>query len=575
MLTTYQRKFDKIQTLLVNRNYQLTKLQLKSTGAISYFPNPQLQRMMVPSGQTDQNFTFCGTFLRSNKIGATTIFVDRLPALNHPSNLIHKGQSYKSLDSSSTTVSLAYPLNSNTAEKDQLFLDSSVISVMGTYPPGAEAIVVKSKQPILLGDQLLVSDGLNSQDVVVLNVNNPNLEEWDIQLDKPVTFGLTDGNEVVLQMSSACVWLDVPIQNLSYLAVPVATHIADDKALIVTFVRLKSGNKVVNYYYTLEQNTVILGAIPTQAWLTATVDGGVAESQDGTTKLVCESPDGVHARLELLNAIPAGNWLFNIRSVADGYMTICVDGVNYISVDLKAGIQQKLVALDAFNKIEIFAPQTILIGDILPENAPTSLDVVAHVFNQQELGSHVIANPKLVGLTLDPSLTWARTGQAKTNAGHRLNPAAQKILNLTFEEPEVRVPSSPYTPAIRYNFEFQWGSMGGEAGLHFGIDNAAMPAQDNSWGLIARSLDENAVGGRFRVHLTSDNPSVIFDPPDAGAEFTVWASFDYMEFDYMEVVGTFYTTENLDATSFNVTVHLSKWSDTDQIWQPVNYTFLP
>jgi hypothetical protein len=564
MLTTYQRKFDKIQTLLVNRNYQLTKLQLKSTGAISYFPNPKIQRMMVPSGQSDQNFTFCGAFLRPNKAGATTIYVDRLPGLNHPSNMLHKGQSYKSLDSSTTTVSLAYPLNADTAEKDQLFLDSSIINVLGSYPSGAEAIVVTSSQPILLGDQLLASDGIRSQDVVVLNVNNPNPGEYDLQLDKPLDFALADGDEVVLQMSSACVWLDVPVQNLSYLAVPVATHIADDKALIVTFVRLKSGSKVVGYYYTMEANTVILGAIPTQAWLTASIDGGVAESQDGTTKLVCSNSDGLHARLELLNTIPASNWILNIRSVSDGYITLSIDETNYIRLDLKAGIQQKLVSLGSFNKLKIFSPQTILIGDILPENAPTSLDVVAHVFNQEQLGSHIIANPRLVGLTLDPSLTWARTGQAKTNAGHRLNPASQKIGEVAFEDPEIRI---PHSPLIRYNLLFQWGKMDGEGGTHYGLDTIARPGEPFEWSILVTSLNDNATGETFRVILTSDNPNIIFDAPNGNSDFLV-----NDQDNEMGITGTFSTSENLSETSFNVIVHLLKWNDNQQVWVPVSYT---
>jgi hypothetical protein len=448
-------KHEKLKTLLNQRSFSLTSLQLATPGAIKRFPVASLSRFILPTVNPKQVASYAGSFLSaSTAIGGNKLSLDYLPDLGDNLNLNIQGQIISTKSVQSTTATLRQTCIKDLAKGDQALIDSYWISVQGTYPEGTQQLVILSPQPIFCGDQLVFYSGSTSFPVTVFKATKTQtVDQWDVELEAAIPFDLNNEDKILIQASSCCYWKDIPLSvGPCRLTLPAITHLENSQAIVVSYVKLKSGSNVIKSFYTADDTIQIVQCgIPAHSWNSAIVYEGAVDYCNGIAHLIPKLGGRCFARIKFMDTLVTeeqDTWSININCFQDGRLTLLVDDRAIKTFDLKRGIQSLYFQLEpqSFSSLAINTTASLTLGQI-GSNQISSVDVAIHVFNQEYLGSHIIAAPAIVGLLRDASLTWAKVGTARTNAGFTVSPFGSSYVT-PIKEPESIKWSAPLDTII-------------------------------------------------------------------------------------------------------------------------------
>jgi hypothetical protein len=102
--------------------------------------------------------------------------------------------------------------------------------------------------------------------------------------------------------------------------------------------------------------------------------------------------------------------------------------------------------------LEIFTDTELNMGEVTPAQQVSNVDIALHVFNQSIIGSHIFSRPTFYSLVMTSSITWAKEGEASTNAGFKTKPVG-KLKQSLEKLPVTRV----LITSPRYNSTFNVG----------------------------------------------------------------------------------------------------------------------
>lgn len=182
-------KFNQIQENLRKKLYSGTKLQLLTPGKIKKFPRNLRSKFILPTTQDGEFGTYHGTTLSSgSSLGSKNLTTDSLPDLNDRLVVNVNDYRYGVLEASNNSLTLFRTLEED-LQKDQVVLfDSYSLQCDGNYEEGFRQLLVKSRTPIIPGDQLFfpLTNGDLKPALVMQALKTQNPDQWDILLDRPI-----------------------------------------------------------------------------------------------------------------------------------------------------------------------------------------------------------------------------------------------------------------------------------------------------------------------------------------------------------------------------------------------------
>ena len=460
--TAGQSKIEAIKKLIEQRSFISTQVNFTGVGKVKSFPAAKLGRFVRPSGDFYQVVTRPGAYVSKKLfVGEGSVEFDNLPSFD---GAVSFGFSNTIATASSISKNTAYfknPMGFSAEIKDPSIFQSYSMEVQGTYNNGEKQLVFTSSLPLVIGDQILVSDNIgNSARVVIKNSINTNPNQWNVTLDSPIPFKIEDGSQVFVDASSVQYWESIPIDmGPCVLQLPIATHrtFADSQEVPISYVRLKNGDKEVEGFYISENSLQIPQAnIPTSAWLAAAVIAGSRDYKDSCVEFIPELPPMTpplmkemrHPEkefyvklsfLDALNGTRINSWQFNINSYDAGKIYIKVNDLikDYM---VQPGLQTLFfeVPNEPINFIDIMGNTRISLGSVVCTNAVSNVDVAIHLFGAITLNSHVIGRPGLMEVIPSPATTWAAEGKAGVDRGYKLNPSVRRTNSVVQESINIK-----------------------------------------------------------------------------------------------------------------------------------------
>lgn len=464
--TAGQSKIEAIKRLIEQRSFVSTQVNFTGVGKIKNFPAAKSSRFVRPSSDFYQVITRPGAYLAKKLLpGESSIEFDNLPNFGGSVSFGFFNTIATASSVSKNTAFFKNSLSFNAEIKDPTIFQSYSVTVQGTYNNGENEIVFISSLPLVIGDQILISDNSgNSVRTVIKNSVNTNPNQWKVTLDSPLPFKIEDGSEVFVDASSVQYWESIPIDmGPCILQLPIATHktFADSQDIPISYVRLKNGKNEIEGFY-ISENTFQISQvnIPSSAWLTATVIAGSLDYRDSCVEFLPEFPkqnsplmremggmrgmEEMHPSekefyaklsfLDALNGTRIQSWQFNINSYDHGNVYIKVNDVikNY---DVQPGIQTLFfeVPNEPINFIDIMGTVKISMGSVVCTNSVSNIDVAIHLFSAVTLNSHVIGRPGLMEVIPNPTTTWASEGVSGVDRGYKLNPSVKRINKVSNE----------------------------------------------------------------------------------------------------------------------------------------------
>jgi hypothetical protein len=438
LLPQIQSRFDKLDTLVKGKSFAATDASLRGVGAIKRFPEANLDRFVLRGSQDGDLIAYPGmTTTRVAYAGESFLGYESVFKMGYPASMTILGQPVSASLTSSLGAQLETPAPVDIPASSEVVIDGYTLFCEGTYPVGSRAWTIRSPLNVLRGDQWIINGNQNGVPVSYSTTvqdafKTQNADQWNVQVIDPIPFVLDRNSSILVQSSAAVQWDNIPLsKGPCWLSLPIATHIQNSNASSVAYVRLKSADRVVVEYFTFDPIlTISLVSIPSQTWVTSRVDSGTADFQAGAVRLV---PSGRFMSSRLTFEAPLEGDLIqqfkmSIKADFPGRVVFRTDSIEKV-FDIQPGIQTLVVPVQGtLTFIEIQNTVEILLGDISPATVASTVDVTLHAFSADGLASHVFQKPSLIGLILEPSLTWAREGLCLSDAGFRTFPG-QRLWN--------------------------------------------------------------------------------------------------------------------------------------------------
>ena len=230
-----------------------------------------------------------------------------------------------------------------------------------------------------------------------------------------------------VQTSSSVYWDSIPLDiGPCVVTFPTATHLQKTNASIVNCVQTLSGNTLVSHNLTKKKSFKIsTGTIPAHSWLNAYHIQGKFEYLPGLAHFI--PINQATSRLTFLDAISGidiNKWAVTVKAERPGFIVFIFKNYNQ-RFDLVTGLNPLVINLpqENFSWVEISTNTEIYLGGLNSIDQVSHLNVAMHVFQSENLGSHIFGRPTIQSLIRDPSLTWAKVGLSGVNRGFTLTPA--------------------------------------------------------------------------------------------------------------------------------------------------------